>query len=88
MLMNYFVVPCSASAFHKVSLCMLSKTFLKVHKVGCEGVWCSRHSSIMILKVVIWYVQLTPGQHPACTSLRSISILSLILQSSILLTVG
>ena len=64
---------------------MLSKASRKSTTSTVIGVCQSKHSSIMILKAVIWSMLPQPGRNPACSSLRSTSISSLILLNNILL---
>ena len=52
---------------------------LKVDETDCEVVCYSKHSSITILKVVIWSTQILLRRNPNCSTLRSMSILFVIL---------
>ena len=49
---------------------------LKIDKAVCEGVCHSKHSSIMIFKVLIWFMRLLSEWNPGCFSLRNMLILS------------
>ena len=74
-------IPYDLTIFQGVSLCILSKAFLKSMKLMKSGVFHAMHCSMMFLRVKIWSMHLLPLLKPACSSLSfSSTILSILLR--------
>jgi hypothetical protein len=88
-LMIFFSMPCAVDISHNVSLCTLSKTFLKWMKFINRGVFHSMHCSMIFRRANIWSIHPRPFLNPACSSLNFWSIASsirmrMILQNTLL----